>query len=281
MRPQHRLRAAQCACSRGSRRPDSASAQVEQRVHHAGQQRRARGRISSRSHRRVSSETCSLRLRPVWILSATRAGLLLQLADDAACGRLRRRRLRRRPARRLRRESRRRRRRSRARSSAVRMPTRSSARAKACEPRISASISRRSKSSEPEKRSKTSEGPSSKRPPQSFISALSRPSAQRPHLDRQPDQVDEAQRVLLVVAGAHGEAGDIERVERIRRLAADRLDVAFVQPQRDLAGGRLADLLEERVQRFAQRREPQAVVDQSRRNRAPASACSAAWSGRA
>src|SRR5690242_18384546 len=57
----------------------------------------------------------------------------------------------------------------RSRSAAVRMPTRSRARANACEPRISASMRRRSKSSEPEKRSKTSEGPDSKRPPQSFI----------------------------------------------------------------------------------------------------------------
>jgi len=55
------------------------------------------------------------------------------------------------------------------RSSAVRMPTRSSARANACEPRISASRSRRSKSSDPEKCSKISDGPFSKRPPQSFI----------------------------------------------------------------------------------------------------------------
>ena len=52
---------------------------------------------------------------------------------------------------------------------AVRMPTRSSARAKACEPRKSASSSRLSKWSEPEKRSKTSEGPLSNRPPQSFM----------------------------------------------------------------------------------------------------------------
>src|SRR3989442_157744 len=53
------------------------------------------------------------------------------------------------------------------------MPTRSSARAKACEPRISASISRQSKSRDSENRSKTSDGPVSKRPPQSFIGRLS------------------------------------------------------------------------------------------------------------
>ena len=59
-----------------------------------------------------------------------------------------------------------------ARSAAVKIPTLSSARANACEPRISASIRRRSKWSDPEKRSKTSEGPSSNRPPQSFIAAF-------------------------------------------------------------------------------------------------------------
>ena len=52
-------------------------------------------------------------------------------------------------------------------------PARSSARAKACEPRQSQSSSFLSKWSEPEKRSKTSEGPPSNRPPQSFISATS------------------------------------------------------------------------------------------------------------
>ena len=49
------------------------------------------------------------------------------------------------------------------------IPTRSSARAKACEPRQSASSRRLSKWSEPEKRSNTSDGPASNRPPQSFM----------------------------------------------------------------------------------------------------------------
>ena len=38
--------------------------------------------ISPRSQRRTSRETCSLRLRPVWILSATAAGLFLEETDD-------------------------------------------------------------------------------------------------------------------------------------------------------------------------------------------------------
>src|SRR5208283_5498397 len=100
-----------------------------------------------------------------------------------------------------------------ARSEAVRMPTCSSARAKAWEPRISASSRRRSKSSEPEKRSKISEGPDSKRPPQSFIGRLpgglgtgkvgpGRAGSFRlarhggAHLDGEAGEVDEAEGVL-------------------------------------------------------------------------------------
>src|ERR1043166_8023705 len=101
------------------------------------------------------------------------------------------------------------------------MPTRSRARANACDPRISAPMSRRSKSSEPENRSKTSDGPDSKRPPQSFTrEPFHRRAGETPrkagwsfclrlgcpHFDRQTDQVNEAEGVLLVVAGAHGEA---------------------------------------------------------------------------
>src|ERR1700677_4045588 len=150
------------------------------------------------------------------------------------------------------------------------MPTPSRAHAKAWEPRISASIKRRSKSSEPEKRSKISEGPSAKRPPQSFIVSyrflmrlLRRSVFERcPYLDGQADEVDEAARVALVVFGAHGEAGDIERVERKGRLAADGLDAAFVEAQGDFAGGGFAGLVEKCVQRFAQGREPEAVIYQ-------------------
>src|SRR6516164_9350921 len=57
---------------------------------------------------------------------------------------------------------------------------------------------------------------------------------------RQPDQVDEAQRVFLVVAGAHREARYIERVERMGRLAAKRLDRAFVQSKLHFARDRRA-----------------------------------------
>src|ERR1039457_5348552 len=45
--------------------------------------------------------------------------------------------------------------------------------------------------------------------------------------NRQPHQVDESLCVLLIVLGAHGEARDIERVQRIRRFAADWLYIAL------------------------------------------------------
>ncbi len=81
-------------------------------------------------------------------------------------------------------------------------------------------------------------------------------------MDGQTDEVDEAARVALIVFGAHGEAGDIERVKRKGRLAADGLDAAFVEAQGDFAGGGFAGLIEKCVQRFAQRREPEAVINQ-------------------
>src|SRR5579864_9629479 len=48
----------------------------------------------------------------------------------------------------------------------------------------------------------------------------------RPDLNRQTDEVDEPARVFLIVARAHSETGDIERVERIRRLTAHGIEVS-------------------------------------------------------
>src|ERR1035438_5049510 len=79
-------------------------------------------------------------------------------------------------------------------------------------------------------------------------------------LDRQADQVDEAECVLLVVAPPHGEARNVERIERIRRLAGERLYVALVELQLHFAGGSLTHLFEKGVERLAQRRKPQAVI---------------------
>jgi hypothetical protein len=124
--------------------------------------------ISSRSHSRTSSDTCSLRLRPVWILSArppTRSFSLrittVWTSSSVAPRKNSGLRASSRIASKADTNS--------ARSVAVTMPTPSKARANACEPRISASISLRSKWSEPENRSKTSDGPSSNRPPHNFI----------------------------------------------------------------------------------------------------------------
>src|SRR5450631_3767704 len=111
------------------------------------------------------------------------------------------------------------------------MPARSSARAKACEPCTSAKISLPSKCRDPENCSKTSDGPDSKRPPQSFIALLFQRSLD---FDGEPDYVDETKGIFLVVACAHGEAGDIEVVERIGALAADRFDVALEEAEGDV-----------------------------------------------
>ena len=134
MRPQHRLRAAQMRVAGNhrvrifARQPSSSSSRLAQAA-------RSSRRIRARSHSRVSSETCSLRLRPVWILSASAPTFSFSLrmtnvwtsSSSAPSKVLRVRRfladLRRTPQRAC------------AASSAVRMPTRASARANACEPR--------------------------------------------------------------------------------------------------------------------------------------------------
>ena len=109
--------------------------------------------------------------------------------------------------------------------------------------------------SEPENCSKTSDGPVSNLPPQSFMASASA------HLDRQPNEVDEAQRVFLVIAGAHREAGDVQIVKRIRALAADRLQVAFVQAHGDFAREGSATFSKKASSDSRKRRKPQPVVD--------------------
>ena len=168
-----------------------------------------------------------------------RADALLQLADDqcmnvfvrralekaALCASSRIARMRR-PAR--------------ARSSAVRMPTpfqRARESLRAANIGIQQPAIEMQRSGE---RSKTSEGPSrSGRPRASFglrFAAFS--SSARTWIGR-PIRLMKPRASLLIVLGAHGEAGDVERVERIRRLAADRLDAAFIEAQRHFAGGGL------------------------------------------
>src|SRR5260370_26671466 len=64
------------------------------------------------------------------------------------------------------------------------------------------------------------------------------------------------------MACAHGEWGKVGRVERVIRFAAEHADVAFVERQRDQAGQILLRGFYEGVQSFAQRREPQAKVNE-------------------
>ena len=69
VRPEHGLGAAQMRVA-GDHGVGILRGQIEQRAHQALSSSRARSH-SSRSQSRVSSETCSLRLRPVWILPAS------------------------------------------------------------------------------------------------------------------------------------------------------------------------------------------------------------------
>src|SRR5208282_6693672 len=77
----------------------------------------------------------------------------------------------------------------------------------------------------------------------------------------QPQDVDEPSGILLVEAVAHGEPGQVSVVERVLGLPASDRDVALVEAQAHAAGNLGLCLADERVERLAQRREPQAVVD--------------------
>ena len=84
----------------------------------------------------------------------------------------------------------------------------------------------------------------------------------RPGAGRQAQNLDEALGIFLVVAIAHGERRQIIGVERVRRMPSSHTDVSLVQRQLDRAGNQLLSVVDESVQGFAQRREPQAEVDQ-------------------
>src|ERR1700687_3728504 len=85
-----------------------------------------------------------------------------------------------------------------------------------------------------------------------------------PAARRQSQNPDEALRVLLIVARAHGEGGEIRAIERVIRFSANDANVAFVKRQRDRARQILLSRFYEGVERFAQRREPQAEVNELR-----------------
>src|SRR5260370_23363407 len=76
-------------------------------------------------------------------------------------------------------------------------------------------------------------------------------------------QIDEAFGVLGVVA-AQGEAGQIGAIEREGRNALRNVESAFPKFQADRAGDALLRDVEKSVERFAQRREPQTVVNEFR-----------------
>src|SRR5208282_109097 len=81
------------------------------------------------------------------------------------------------------------------------------------------------------------------------------------HSNRQSEKVDEAFGVLGVVA-AHGEAGKVRAIEGERRDALGDGQRAFPEFQADRSGYSLLRNVEETVERGAQRRKPQAIVNE-------------------
>src|ERR1043165_5947718 len=75
-------------------------------------------------------------------------------------------------------------------------------------------------------------------------------------------ELDEACRVLLIVgAGVVLEGDDLVGVERFRRRAPDNDDIALVKLEPDLALDMLLAFVDQRLQRPALGREPEAVID--------------------
>src|SRR5712664_1895627 len=159
-------------------------------------------------------------------------------------------------------------------SAAVRMPIGSSALAQARSTIISYGRKRRSNANDRWNASKRSLGARSKRPPHSrsslrsvigrfldelLFAALS--FCFRPDGYGQRKQIDEALGVLGVVA-AHGETGEVRAIKRERRNALGDIQRALPEFQADGAGDALLCDVEKSVERFSQRREPQAVVNQ-------------------
>src|SRR5882762_8947077 len=76
----------------------------------------------------------------------------------------------------------------------------------------------------------------------------------------QREKIDEAFGILGVVT-AHGETGEVRAIERERRNALGDVERALPQFEADGAGDALLRDVEKSVERFAQRREPQTVVN--------------------
>src|SRR5712664_1195069 len=83
----------------------------------------------------------------------------------------------------------------------------------------------------------------------------------RPDGDGQRKQIDETLRVLGVVT-AHGETRKVRAIKRERRNAFRNVESALPQFEADGAGDALLRDVEKSIERFAQRREPQTVVNQ-------------------
>src|SRR5882762_6694116 len=179
-------------------------------------------------------------------------------------------------------------------STAAKMPMGSRALAQARSTTISYGSSRRSKAKERWNASNCLLGSRSKRPPHSRSSfrsvirfsldrhsCLSR-SCRRQELRRQTrmsallisfgfcfwahghgqrKKIDETLGVLGVVA-AHGEAGEVRAIQRERRNALGDIERALPEFQADDSGDALLRDVEKPVERFAQRREPQPVINQ-------------------
>src|SRR5208337_348458 len=79
---------------------------------------------------------------------------------------------------------------------------------------------------------------------------------------RQAENANESRRIFLIVAVAHGERREIGAVERMFRLATEHRDIPLVERKRDAARHFLLGAFDESIEGLAQRREPQAEVNQ-------------------
>jgi len=73
---------------------------------------------------------------------------------------------------------------------------------------------------------------------------------------RQSQNANEAFRILLIIACAHGERGKIGAIQRVIRFAANDADIAFIERQRNRPGQIPLRGVDEGIDRFAQRRKP-------------------------
>src|SRR5205807_4198916 len=79
--------------------------------------------------------------------------------------------------------------------------------------------------------------------------------------DGKGKQIDEAFRVFRVIT-AHLEAGEVGSIKREGRNALGDVTRAFPQFQADSTGDALLRHIEKSIERLAQRREPQAVINE-------------------